>query len=668
LFFIAFLLFRHLSNGCFLIRFAKSYLYGMSGFFGIFSPSNKVDRVAFDQMLEYARKGSFEGVETVESDYIAMGHMMLRVSPEAEYDQQPLQSDCGRYLVTGHFRLDYRDELGDKLGFGFQELKKMPDSLLALLAFQKWKENCVHHLEGDWAFVLHDKTENKLFMAKDKTGVSALFYIMVNDQVYFSSNTLTILAVKSHGFQVNEENLFRYTDLGFFPLKSETLIKNLYYVNPGEYVSYDYNFKVKSRAYWNLNETKLIFYKQDSDYVYGLFSTYVAAIRTRLNSKNHIGIFLSGGLDSTSVAAIASLELKKNDRELLSYTSFPHYEEKLPINKKIISNEVKLVQEVVSKYGNITPQYLDFPDFYLGAELNSCQVEDPYYPILSRNNFWINGILNLARGKNIRRMLTGQAGNYSITWTSPYVYASILYRARFHSLWKIIKSDIPISNKNFLSFFLTYVLKPLKSKLFSIYFSKPKSTSKLILNHLNESFLKKYAHLINIDSSSTKSRKNIFFEENAERKIGLHRLISLTGIKLSSEAEINQMEVVDPTADSRLIGFTLSIPERMFYRSGLKKYIFKIMMENLIPNNVLNNNYFKVQSHDYAYRIQSDDSLDLFFDEEAKIKEQSSLINIIKLKMLYSSIKKNPEKFIMGSGIKVFLNCLSLYKFQKRFR
>jgi asparagine synthase (glutamine-hydrolysing) len=109
-----------------------------------------------------------------------MGHLMLRVTPESVYDKQPLKSNCGRYILTGHFRLDYRDELGDKIGLTQMQLENTPDSLLVMKAYQKWGRKCVHHLEGDWSFVLFDYLMNQLFIGKESTGISSVFYININ--------------------------------------------------------------------------------------------------------------------------------------------------------------------------------------------------------------------------------------------------------------------------------------------------------------------------------------------------------------------------------------------------------------------------------------------------------------------------------------------------------
>ena len=161
----------------------------MSGFFGVFSPGGNVDRLVFDQMQQAIQRDGYEELETHVDDRIAMGHLMLRVTQESTYDKQPLNSSCGQYLLVGHFRLDYRDELGDKLGLTQKELDVTPDSLLAMMAYQKWKDKCVHHIEGDWAFVLYDNLDNSLICFKDKYGTSALFYVIHQGKFIFSYST-----------------------------------------------------------------------------------------------------------------------------------------------------------------------------------------------------------------------------------------------------------------------------------------------------------------------------------------------------------------------------------------------------------------------------------------------------------------------------------------------
>lgn len=235
---------------------------------------------------------------------------------------------------------------------------------------------------------------------------------------------------------------------------------------------------------------------------------------------------------------------------------------------------------------------------------------------MSKNAFWIGGIFSQARKKSLRRMLTGQAGNYTITWSSPYVYASLFYQIRFITLWKSIFSDLHLSKKNFFSFVLSFIIRPLKVVFLSIFQSTKESGIKSLLPYINLTYFENHKHFNFFSSTAKAYKQQLHIRENVNRKAGLMRLISFTGIKLYTEAEKHFMEVVDPTADSRLVVYTLAMPERLFYKAGIKKYIFMEMMEDLIPSSILKSSNFKVQSYDFAHRMQ----LDLRFTISFKMK------------------------------------------------
>lgn len=639
----------------------------MSGFYGVFSPVQPINALAFQQMSAHAGSDGFDAHETHQSTHLGMGHLMLRTSPEAVFDKQPLVSACGRYTLTGHFRLDYRDELGDKLGICFEALKMVPDSMLVMMAFEKWQEDCVHHLEGDWAFVLYDSKENRLFLVKDQSGISALFHIRVGDQVYFASTTTTILAVKEHRFEIHHENLIRYTRPGHYPEGGETLIRELYYVNNGEFLFYTAGLEKAVHTYWSLDDSKMIRYTHEEDYVHGLFSVYSAAVRSRLRSDQEIGIFLSGGLDSSSVAALAASELKRQGRVLNSYTSFPHFEALLPKNEKIMANEVPLVKELVKYYENIQPHYLDFPDLNLKGQFTSDQVREAYHPIISKNSFWVNGILSLSRDFGIRRIMTGQLGNDTITWTSPYVYAGMIYQLRFIDVYYAIKKDLLISSLHFFPFMLIFVLGPLKAKFFSVFNSNGRRRKEFILPYLSGSSCHQKTKLIRIFLNIKNGLGALLQGENKERRNRLKEITSFAGIKWALEAQRNHVEVADPTSDNRLITLSLSIPETMFFRPGRKKYIFTLMMNGIVPDAILCNRLLKLQSLDYPMRLKADQQFSVFLKNQIPSTGFITSVDLESIRQLFITILQNPENYIQDSGIKVFLNSYSLFCFDKIF-
>ena len=190
----------------------------MSSFFGIFNPKGTgIDKEAFEQMRQAADQPGHDGIQIYVDEYIALGHVMLRVSPESQYDQQPLKSSCGNYILVGHFRLDYRDELGDKLGLTQAELENTPDSHLAMKAYQKWKEKCVNHIEGDWCCLIYDINKVRVDLLKCPVGIAALFYGKFDDVLFIGTDTAYILNQNTINFKVDYKELRRLSTISAYP-------------------------------------------------------------------------------------------------------------------------------------------------------------------------------------------------------------------------------------------------------------------------------------------------------------------------------------------------------------------------------------------------------------------------------------------------------------------
>jgi asparagine synthase (glutamine-hydrolysing) len=236
----------------------------MSGFFGIFNPNGTgVDMEAFDQMRHAADRPGHDGIETYVDDFIAIGHIMLRVSPESQYDQQPLRSSCGNYILVGHFRLDYRDDLGDKLGLSYMELLETPDSKLAILSYQKWGSDSYRHLEGDWSFIIFNMKERSISMMKDKTGISACFYFTDHEKLIFASDTAFILSISSIQFEVDETEMMNISALPGYPEYGKTIVKNICTLNNWELVSFDYLLRIGKTIFHDQSLNKIRYLHED---------------------------------------------------------------------------------------------------------------------------------------------------------------------------------------------------------------------------------------------------------------------------------------------------------------------------------------------------------------------------------------------------------------------
>ena len=629
----------------------------MSGFFGIFRPKGgSVDLDAFEQMRKATEREGFDGLETHVEEKIAMGHLMLRVSPEAKYDQQPLHSECGRYLLVGHFRLDYRDELGDKLGLIQSELELTPDSRLVMLAYQKWKDQCVHHIEGDWAFSLYDSILNALFFAKDKLGYSALYYTQIEDELYFASDGNLFKKILKADFQTDLSQLQRLFIPGLRLRPGRTLVKEILYLNAGCFMKIEPSLKKTLYTYWELTEQQKIKFNHDDDAIQEFRSILSRAIHTRLRSSEKTGIFLSSGLDSNTVAYFASEELNTRQLNLFSYTSCPAFLHEIPKEKhERVSEQFFLERQLLSR-PNVKPQFLSFADASVGEILSSYKTSDLLFPVITNNTLWIDGILNKAKHDGIRTILNGQMGNFTLSWDAPNYLLYLFMRFKFSrffaeivalkrdrnlGLLKVFKSELI---KPFLKYVIKFIenLNPfygkgfLKKSILENYLGKP-------INWLEERNYLGFVPGFDITLDPEGLRKKIIVS-NAP----------MLGIKWYKESHHNNILVLDPTIDIRLLKFTFTQAGDLYFKNGIKKSLVKNMMKGLISDEILFYKGLFPQTYDVGFRLRNDS---LFHDLLKSLKldnKIASKVNLMNLNELWENLLEstdNIEKIALSSQL-----------------
>lgn len=639
----------------------------MSGFFGIFRPQGgPVDLEAFEQMkIDFHREG-FDGMYTHVEENIAMGHLMLRVSPESKYDKQPLKSSCGNYLLVGHFRLDYRDELGDKLGLTQAELEVTPDSQLAMLAYQKWKEKCVYHLEGDWAAVFYLMQLNSLVLLKDTIGYSALYYKNHNDSIYFSSDIDLFSKSKLFQLKPSIQQLFKISRPGFSLDEGLTLYEDLMCLKNSEQIFVSSKGEIISQFEHKITlSSRVLCFKFEQDYFLEYVSLFTTAVKTRINYVRANGIFLSGGLDSTAILYFMSKESIVGNGEIVSFTSVPNLDYIEDQKKVNALQEFDLIQELSGVIKNCSYHYLSFPDSPLFDDFSSIRLKNGLNPLITPNTFWIEGILKEANKNNVKRVFNGQLGNYTLTWNSPLLNLSLFLNFKFIDL---IRNLISFSERYKISFLAASkieVLSPMYSYLKNIFNSYLRlnrsflNNTSIFQNHIRDKYQLKTGNL-NVGFTPGVT----FFNSPEQMRICIfNTLIKNIGMQWFQESHRQALESVDPSADRRFVEFSFALPSKIFFFQGLRKYIYKSVMNGLLPDSIINSNKTFKQSIDIRKRIILDSGIKLIIKE---IKDQEYLKNIFKIDDIVSDyeIITDSNKHDIGSVfVNNFLKKLSIVRF-----
>ena len=294
----------------------------MSGIVGIFRRDGaRVERPLLQSLADSLIFRGPDGVEVWADGPAGLGHAMLRTARESRNERQPANRD-GQLWIVADARLDCRAELSEALeGAGFKCNASAPAPELLLHAYAAWEEECVHRLRGDFAFVIWDARKRELFCARDHFGIKPFFYT-VRDDFFLFSNTLQCLRL--HPAVSNELNEAAIADFLLFGLNedvSTTTFRDIQRLPAAHFLRVS-SREIRVERYWSAPIDGRIRYRRSEDYVEHFKAVLEAAVSDRLSAEC-TGIFLSGGLDSGSVAATArGLSRKSGETlDLRAYTT-----------------------------------------------------------------------------------------------------------------------------------------------------------------------------------------------------------------------------------------------------------------------------------------------------------------------------------------------------------
>jgi asparagine synthase (glutamine-hydrolysing) len=318
----------------------------LSGIVGIINTDGApVDRGLLRRLTESMARRGPDAREVWADGPVGFGHAMLRTTREAEGETQP-RGLGGNLWVTADARIDGRAELIRELeAAGFGGLKKAPDADLLLGAYAAWGEDCVGHLLGDFSFAIWDSARRRLFCARDHFGVRPFYYASLKNCFVFS-NTLDCLrlhpAVSS---ELNERALGDFLLFDFNYDLATTVFADIRRLPPAHRLTWTEG-EPRAARYWSLPTEGRVRYRKRGEYVERFKELLSAAVDDRLRTER-VGVLMSGGLDSTALAATA--------RELLSRAGRP-----FDLQAYTITYE-RLIKYDEDYYARLTAEALGIP-------------------------------------------------------------------------------------------------------------------------------------------------------------------------------------------------------------------------------------------------------------------------------------------------------------------
>jgi asparagine synthase (glutamine-hydrolysing) len=295
----------------------------MSGIVGVVNfDGAPVDRHLLGQMAGFM---AFRGPDAEEiwiDGNVGFGHTLLRTTDESENERQPFTLGRGVWIVADA-RVDGRSELIARLkAKGHEDISPAAtDVELILRAYQVWGENCGEHLLGDFAFAIWDEPNKRLFCARDHLGVKPFFYAHIGQTLIFSN---TLDCIRGHPAVSDRLNDLAIADFLLFDMnqdKATTSFADIQRVPPAHFVEWSAG-GMQLRRYWTLPIDEPIYFRKSDDYVDRFKELLEKAVDDRLRTKK-VGVFMSGGIDSPTLAATACRILRRRsaDGEVRAFTT-----------------------------------------------------------------------------------------------------------------------------------------------------------------------------------------------------------------------------------------------------------------------------------------------------------------------------------------------------------
>jgi len=603
----------------------------MCGICGIYNVGNsqEVSRELLGKMTDILlhRGPDDRGWYRSRNKTVGLGNRRLAIVDLSPAGHQPMSNADGSVWITYngeiYNHLQIRRSLEEK-GYSY---RSRTDTETILHAYEEYGINCVHKLLGMFAFAIWDEEQQSLFLARDRIGIKPLYYTFVKGSFIFSSEIKAILEHPAVERDVNEEGLYHYLTFLITPAPM-TMFKGINKLEAGHYLIVDKNGNVTNEQYWDcveltgeqptIDANGVPVSRQsaadtqqltEDSCIQTLRALLKESIKDRMMSDVPFGVFLSGGMDSsTNVALMAELMDRPVDTFSVGFRDLEKYNE--------LGYARQIAKLFKTNHHEIIIDYKDALDFI--PKLIYHQDEPLADPVCIPLYF----VSKLARDNGTIVIQVGEGSDEQFAG-----YNWMLRELRFYnSVWKyytalpqfakkgFYKVAAPLFEKQHWYLPLEYVRKAsFGDELFwggAINFTE--THKQHLLNGwfrdkgLNSHLIaKKYHDMLLVKDPDVDYLKRMIYLEFK------NRLPELLLMRVDKVSMATSVEARVPFLDHRIVEFSMRIPLQLKIKNGTTKYVLKKAVEGIIPNEIIYrkkqgfatpvNEWLRNQLANYAY-------------------------------------------------------------------
>lgn len=502
--------------------------------------------------------------------FLGFGHRRLSIIDLSELGHQPMFDESKRYCIVYNGEIynyiELRREL-ESLGYKFISNS---DTEVIIASYIVWGVDCQSRFNGMWAFAIYDRVERTLFCSRDRFGIKPFYYTYKDGVFAFSSEIKQIIEYFNGDFDIDKGILAEFLFWGFESHSNRTFFKNIFCLPQSHYLLLNVcNIKgdsINPIRYWEYEPVEALpLYKAVENFKELFFNS----VELRLRSDVPVGLTLSGGLDSSSVACVMAKILQKTHNGTATKTFTCDYELPGFSERKFTESVVKRTKfnqfYIHPKPDNLTDDWYKFV----------WHMEEPFSSLSYFSN-WM--VMKRIREENIKVILNGQGGDELLLGYSRYRSAYLRILLREFKLREIVKEVFAnINNANM----------PLhKQLLYQLYFSSNSIRKlrrlRLIKPYLKFDFFNAYKNNTDalFDSSQFKDLNELQIKEFYQYQLQ-HLLRHEDRVSMASSIEVRL-----PFLDFRLFNFILGQDYQTKISSGWSKSILRQAMDGVIPDEI----------------------------------------------------------------------------------
>jgi asparagine synthase (glutamine-hydrolysing) len=515
---------------------------------------------------------------------IGFAHARLAVIDLSSNASQPMSTPDNSFRITFNGEIYNHQELRAELkSIGINDwTTDHSDTETLLFAFREWGIKCLEKIRGMFSFAIWDTKENKLWLIRDRLGIKPLYYAIDNNQVKFSSEIKSFFCDPSQKKILNNAALFHYLSFLTAPAPL-TFFEGIYKVPSGCWVSFDDKLSMEEGRYWDPLESKKHIDTKYDTYKNILNKEILNAISLHNNADVPIGIFLSGGIDSSILASLSSKNNPKINAFTASYDKkYNHIEnESIYARKTCELYKVNFFNKVLTEEDllNFLPEMIKHQDEPIG---------DPVcLPIFY--------LADLARQKNVKVVLVGEGADELFCGYESWRRAIYLEKIGAVSLLlpfkKLLLGILNLLKMNH-KFYVEYLKRNIDGK--PIFWGGAEAfTEDHKREILSDDLRSKFKNISSWDILKP-IRKNFLLKRKKKNYLDWMtyldlniRLPELLLMRVDKMTMSSGIEARVPFLDHKVVEFAFQIPEKFKIKNNRLKFILKDALSRYIPAFIL---------------------------------------------------------------------------------